>query len=125
MLCFLELVLPRLHFALLRSVQQEPARMVQGRAGIALPLSAREAEILSWIREGKSNYEIGSVLGISALTVKNHFAARLPRTSGAPGRGNTAWAAQGNYCARCRVAVPRASGVRASARVIACDGTFG
>ena len=35
-------------------------------------LSEREVEILHWVREGKSNYEIGMVLSISPLTVKNH-----------------------------------------------------
>lgn len=84
---FLELVLPHLHFALLRSSQQEPARMPQGRAGIARPLSAREAEILSWVREGKSNYEIGSILGISALTVKNHL-QRVYRALGVSNRAH-------------------------------------
>ncbi len=35
-------------------------------------LSAREAEILRWIALGKTNPEIGSILGISSFTVKNH-----------------------------------------------------
>ncbi len=35
-------------------------------------LSAREAEILRWIALGKTNPEIGSILNISAFTVKNH-----------------------------------------------------
>jgi len=35
-------------------------------------LSEREIEILHWVREGKSNHEIGMVLSISPLTVKNH-----------------------------------------------------
>ena len=35
-------------------------------------LSAREAEILRWISLGKTNPEIGSILGISSFTVKNH-----------------------------------------------------
>jgi DNA-binding CsgD family transcriptional regulator len=35
-------------------------------------LSAREAEILHWIALGKTNPEIGSILNISAFTVKNH-----------------------------------------------------
>jgi len=36
-------------------------------------LSEREVEILHWVREGKSNHEIGMVLTISPLTVKNHI----------------------------------------------------
>jgi transcriptional regulator EpsA len=36
-------------------------------------LSAREAEILKWVGLGKTNPEIGSILDISAFTVKNHM----------------------------------------------------
>ncbi len=35
-------------------------------------LTAREAEILRWVALGKTNSEIGSILGISSFTVKNH-----------------------------------------------------
>ncbi|MND01496.1 Transcriptional regulatory protein DegU [compost metagenome] len=35
-------------------------------------LTVRETEILKWIYHGKSNIEIGMILSISALTVKNH-----------------------------------------------------
>ena len=101
---FLELVLPHLHFALLRSSQQEPARMLHGRAGIARPLSAREAEVLAWVREGKSNYEIGSILGISALTVKNH----LQRVYRALGVSNRAHAV--SRCNALRLLEPEGSG---------------
>jgi transcriptional regulator EpsA len=36
-------------------------------------LSAREVEILEWVRFGKTNHEIGIILGISPFTVKNHL----------------------------------------------------
>lgn len=36
-------------------------------------LSMREAEIMDWVRLGKTNPEIASILGISACTVKNHL----------------------------------------------------
>lgn len=36
-------------------------------------LSAREHEIMDWVRKGKTNYEIGMILDISAFTVKNHL----------------------------------------------------
>jgi transcriptional regulator EpsA len=36
-------------------------------------LSAREIEIMDWVRMGKTNYEIGLILNISAFTVKNHL----------------------------------------------------
>ncbi len=35
-------------------------------------LTARETEILRWIYYGKSHTEIGMILGINALTVKDH-----------------------------------------------------
>lgn len=36
-------------------------------------LSARELEIMEWVRNGKTNVEIGMILDISAFTVKNHL----------------------------------------------------
>lgn len=38
-----------------------------------LGLSPREAEILLWVAQGKSNFEIGLILEISATTVKKHL----------------------------------------------------
>ncbi|GJI98680.1 hypothetical protein RugamoR57_53980 [Duganella caerulea] len=81
---FLELLLPHLHMALQRiNLQQR-----QARAGaLARPASAREVEILYWVREGKSNEEIGLILGISGLTVKNHL-QRLYRLLGVSNRAH-------------------------------------
>ncbi|CAG4882389.1 Transcriptional regulator EpsA [Georgfuchsia toluolica] len=36
-------------------------------------LTERESEILRWVSNGKTNYEIGIILGISPFTVKNHL----------------------------------------------------
>jgi transcriptional regulator EpsA len=36
-------------------------------------LTQRETEILNWVAMGKTNPEIGSILSISAFTVKNHM----------------------------------------------------
>lgn len=36
-------------------------------------LSAREVDIMEWVRKGKTNHEIGMILDISAFTVKNHI----------------------------------------------------
>lgn len=38
-----------------------------------IDLSGREREILEWVALGKTNEEIGSILNISAFTVKNHL----------------------------------------------------
>jgi DNA-binding CsgD family transcriptional regulator len=35
-------------------------------------LTVRELDIIKWIYLGKSNFEIGAILKISPLTVKNH-----------------------------------------------------
>lgn len=42
-----------------------------------VPLSHREIEVLEWIAQGKSNKEIGRILGISDQTVKNHITSIL------------------------------------------------
>jgi transcriptional regulator EpsA len=79
---FLALLLPQLHLMLQHLVQwHTDARAVV----LARPVSAREAEILHWVREGKSNDEIGQILGISGLTVKNHL-QRLYRLLGVSNR---------------------------------------
>jgi transcriptional regulator EpsA len=79
---FLQLLLPYLHISLQRISRQQ----AQAQAGtLARPVSAREAEILHWVREGKSNDEIGMILGISGLTVKNHL-QRLYRLLGVSNR---------------------------------------
>ena len=70
--CMLELIVPFLHQAWLRT-QIDQARNAAGASprGVRL-LTAREQEILKWVRIGKSNIEIGAILGLSPLTVKNH-----------------------------------------------------
>ena len=35
-------------------------------------LSGREREIMKWVADGRTNAEIGEILGISSFTVKNH-----------------------------------------------------
>lgn len=68
-----QLVVPFLHSAWVRA--QVDGR-TQGDDGlkpvVAANITPREQEILRWIYLGKSNFEIGAILNISALTVKNH-----------------------------------------------------
>jgi transcriptional regulator EpsA len=80
---FLELLLPHLHLALGRL----PASRGAAGAAPARPLSTREAEIIGWLRAGKSNDEMGKILGISGLTVKNHL-QRIYRTLGVSNRAH-------------------------------------
>jgi transcriptional regulator EpsA len=84
---FMTLLLPHLHLALCRLARPAPrpaAAGVAGRGGRAL--SAREAQIMHWLRAGKRNDEIGQILGLSALTVKNHL-QRMYKLLGVRNRG--------------------------------------
>jgi transcriptional regulator EpsA len=80
---FLELLLPQLHLAMLRIGQGSGAGPSRGEG--VRPVSRREMEILHWVREGKSNDEVGQILGISGLTVKNHL-QRIYKTLGVRNR---------------------------------------
>ena len=82
---FLELLLPLLHLALQRLGAGEGAAAQRASPAMARALSLREREILAWVREGKSNYEVGRILGISAMTVKNHL-QRIYKTLGVSNR---------------------------------------
>jgi transcriptional regulator EpsA len=68
----LELIVPYLHLAWMRSQHARPLEDIQAAARAPDLLTVREKEILRWIHLGKSNFEIGTILGISPLTVKNH-----------------------------------------------------
>jgi DNA-binding CsgD family transcriptional regulator len=60
---------------LLLEVQRRPSRDTATRwqSLVALGLSRREAEVLSWVAEGKRNCEIGTILGVSPRTVQQHL----------------------------------------------------
>lgn len=69
----LVLLAPFIHIALIscyQAPQNEPVRAAPPESSI---LTNREAEILQWIFEGKTNQQIGLALGISPFTVKNHL----------------------------------------------------
>ena len=57
------------------------ARPVSERGDGVDALSAREIQVLQLVAEGKSNKDIGTALGLSALTVKSHL-ARIARKLG-------------------------------------------
>jgi transcriptional regulator EpsA len=75
----MENLLPYLDTALRRvrplarqdSAAPSPEGMPQNHGNYGL--STREVEILDWVRSGKTNAEIASILAISIYTVKNHL----------------------------------------------------
>lgn len=76
----IELVLPYLHKAQL--FRYESMRAYNSPIH---SLTGREKEVLDWISSGKTNGEIGMILGISQYTVKNHVAKILEKLN-APNR---------------------------------------
>lgn len=76
------LLVPSLHAAWVHTQFTQsaaPAGPSREQAGGNEALTVREKEILGWIYRGKSNIEIGMILGISPLTVKNHVQKILRR----------------------------------------------
>ena len=74
-----DLVVPYLHAAWVRSQVTWPLDRAgssnkPAKTGLLTP---RETQILQWIYHGKSNIEIGMILEISPLTVKNHVQKTL------------------------------------------------
>jgi DNA-binding NarL/FixJ family response regulator len=62
------------HKAILEIVVPELNRFLNGKAEkAAVSLTAREKEILVWVKEGKNNWEIASILDITQDTVKFHL----------------------------------------------------
>ena len=79
---WLDMLLPHIHSTYLRA--QDTERSLAGNRAPAQPaavrrgspqtvITEREKQILGWVREGNSNLQIGVLLGISPLTVKNHL----------------------------------------------------
>lgn len=60
----LDILTPHIHQALVKTLD------AQARADV--DLSTREKEVLRWMREGKTNWEISMILNISERTVKFH-----------------------------------------------------
>lgn len=59
---------PHLHEAYRRVLDQREPKSSH------VELTSRQVEVLSWKQQGKTHWEIGSILGISQRTVKYHFA---------------------------------------------------
>jgi transcriptional regulator EpsA len=67
-----QLLNPSLHTAWVRTQTRKGPLDARSSATGGCVLTERERGILRWVYLGKSNGEIGAILGISALTVKNH-----------------------------------------------------
>jgi transcriptional regulator EpsA len=68
-----QMLVPHVFSAYSRAQTRErPVAEVETLESRDASITHREVEILRWIREGKSNLEIGMILSISPLTVKNH-----------------------------------------------------
>jgi transcriptional regulator EpsA len=72
-----DLVVPYLHSAWVRSQVTWPLERAGTKPVKTGLLTPREQQILQWIYHGKSNIEIGMILDISPLTVKNHVQKTL------------------------------------------------
>lgn len=61
----LDILTPHLHEAV--------SRVSTGWSVSSMPLSQREIEVLKWIKDGKTNWEISVILAVSERTVKFHL----------------------------------------------------
>jgi transcriptional regulator EpsA len=80
----MQVLLPYLDTTLRRVASPVPSHVHDSTSG-EWGLSRREQEIMKWVRLGKTNLEIASILGISAFTVKNHM-RRIFKTLGVASR---------------------------------------
>lgn len=69
---YIDILLPHVLTTLARVLANE-ARVHSHGTRTAGIITAREIEVLSWVRDGKTNEEIAEILGLSMLTVKNHL----------------------------------------------------
>ena len=70
------LIMPHIDNVLRKIQHIEPVELSGGIASVAKAfsdLSARELEIIHWVKSGKTNTEIGLILEISQNTVKSHL----------------------------------------------------
>jgi len=67
-----QLLAPAMHAAWVRTQVTRTPNGGSDRASGQSVLTVRELDIIKWIYLGKSNFEIGAILKISPLTVKNH-----------------------------------------------------
>jgi transcriptional regulator EpsA len=107
----LALLVPQMHAALNRIVGREHEREGDDEPAAAPQLTRREMEVLDWIKEGKTNWEIAQILNCSATTVKTHL-QRIFAKMGVHSRAKAAalWACK----APASLAQAAPAGIRAS-----------
>ena len=66
----LQLLTPHMHLALTRALNDVPL-LPAGDAKEPIVLTARERDVLHWMLEGKTNWEIGQISGRSEHTIKH------------------------------------------------------
>ena len=69
---YLNILLPHLLATLARVLTNEARTRTDSQRLVGI-ITPREVEVLSWVRDGKTNDEIAAILGLSMLTVKNHL----------------------------------------------------
>jgi DNA-binding CsgD family transcriptional regulator len=52
---------------------QEKLNLFDPQSLKSMGLTQRETEVLAWVAEGKSNNDVGIILGIRSVTVKKHL----------------------------------------------------
>ena len=69
---YLDILMPHLLVTLARVLANEARTRTDSKRPAGL-ITGREVEVLTWVRDGKTNDEIADILGLSMLTVKNHL----------------------------------------------------
>lgn len=82
----LEMLIPYVHRALIHAIASDHANEKDIQCYGSL-ITQREKEILQWVKVGKSNWEIATILSISPRTVKNHVCNIIKKMS-AQNRGH-------------------------------------
>ncbi|MDQ6735453.1 MAG: LuxR C-terminal-related transcriptional regulator [Nitrospirota bacterium] len=81
----MEILSPHLHLSYLRSSANETMPSAP-----TVPLTPREEEIMRWVSEGKTNWEISVILKVSLNTVRTHLRNVCLKLGGVENRWNAA-----------------------------------
>lgn len=77
----LEVTVPYIHATFMRVQMNEANATGNSARAAGRQITPREAEILRWIKEGKTNSDIAGILALSPWTVKNHVQTILKKLS--------------------------------------------